>query len=184
MNATISDNVSFSRSMSLSPQLQVAPFRVLADFREAVGGWQFNDLDDAAQPGRKWKVPVEYRWLESADYTVEGLPLFIVRKNAKEFAAALRHWPESVVQEQERLCELEASGAACLVVIEGSQDEIEQVLESGVDAFVSSEGGIGWLFAPSRRAAELMVFAVMQRAWLRAEENRPHDSAPTEEGGG
>jgi ERCC4-type nuclease len=143
----------------------VAPFRIFADFREESEGWQFKELYDAAQPARGLVVPIEYRSLEYGDYTVEGLPLFFVRKNAKDFVAAIHHRPRSVEQELKQLQQLEAIGASCLVVLEGDVDEAEQVLAQ-VKAFGYGEDIIAWLFAPTRSTAELIVFAVIQHAWL------------------
>lgn len=151
--------------MSQTNEPLVTPFRIIADFREERDGWKFAGLFDAAQPERTLIVPIEYRRLEIVDYAVEGLPLYFVRKRAKELAAALRHWPESFSQEIQKLHELEAAGGSCLLVIEGSSDEIEQVLAEP-KSFTGGEGGIPWLLAPSRSAAELVVFAVIQHAWL------------------
>ena len=147
----------------------VAPFRIIADVSQAADGWRFNELYDSAEPGRLLRVPIDYRYLELADYTVEGLPLYIVRKNAKALAATIRHWPESFLQELELLRDLEAAGAWCLVVIEGSAEEIEQVLAAEDRAFADAGVNVPWLFAPSRGVAELIVFAVIKRAWQRAQ---------------
>src|SRR5262245_53456212 len=78
----------------------VAPFRIIADFREAIDGWQFTNLPDREHPTRCWTVPVEYRYLETADYTVEELTLFIVRHKATDLLVALQQWPESFAQER------------------------------------------------------------------------------------
>ena len=122
-----------------------------------------------------WRVPVEYRYLETADYTVAGVPLFIVRHRAKDFVAALRHWPASIAQEHEELRQLEASGASCLVVLEGDADSVVRDLGAGDSALqgdsqllLNHDFGIPWLIASSHRNAELAAFEVMWRAWQRA----------------
>jgi hypothetical protein len=68
------------------------------------------------------------------------------------------------MQELKQLCELAASGASCIVVIEGATVEDEQLL-ADAQYFTSGHRAIVWLFAPSRQAAELLVYAVVQRAW-------------------
>src|SRR5689334_6369825 len=100
--------------MSGTNQPLVGPFRIIADLREAVEGWQFKDIEDADQPGRRVTVPIAYRRLEIADYTVENVPLFILRRTAKDFATALAEEPELVREELQRLSDLEATGASCL----------------------------------------------------------------------
>jgi hypothetical protein len=158
-----------------APQPLVAPFRVIADFREAVDGWQFTNLPHREQPSRCWTVPVEYRYLETADYTVEGLPIFIVRRDAKDFLSLLQHLPERVAKEHAKLRELEAGGASCLVVIEGDAEAIAQILgRRGCATYwrlrscQSIDEGLACLFADDRRTAELMAFEVMLRAWQRS----------------
>src|SRR5688572_18756749 len=116
----------------------VVPFRIIAHVREAEDGWRFDGLYDAADPGRILRVPMDYQELDLADYTVEGLPLYIVRKNAMDLALAMRHWPESVYEELRRLHDMEAAGASCLVVIEGTAEEIEQVLAEEARTFVNA----------------------------------------------
>ena len=64
--------------------------------------------------------------LEIADYLVEDLRLYIVRKHAAEFAACLRHSPETVRREHQQLHAIEAGGSSCLIVIEGKHDEIPE----------------------------------------------------------
>src|SRR5262245_12546876 len=177
-------SLSKARSISMAPsnhhcpaehESWVAPFRVIADFREAVDGWQFMDLPDPDQPGRSWTVPLEYRYLETADYTIDELSLFIVRRNATDFLAELRHWPESIAQQHAELRDLEASGAACLVVIEGDAELINQILgESDESGPVQPiDFGIPWLLADSQKKAELIVFEVMRRAWQRSIRQEP-----------
>jgi hypothetical protein len=162
----------------------IAPFRVVADFREAVDGWQFTSLPDREQPGRCWTVPVEYRYLETADYTVEELSLFIVRRVAADFLAELEHWPESIAHQHAELHELEADGAACLIVIEGDAEAIARILSRSdpaphrpLHSVLPAYHGIPWLMADSRRTAELMTFEIMRRAWARV---WPHQSPGSE----
>ena len=147
-----------------------APFRIIADPCEATDGWQFKGLYDAAQPTRRLIVPIVYQRLEIADYTVEDLPLFIVRRHAQDFAAALRNSPDLVRDEHQRLRALEAAGGSCLVVIEGQHDEIEQVLEVDSTVQAGKNSHVPWLFVPNRSAAELIVYSIIQRAWRRAHE--------------
>ena len=150
----------------------VAPFQIFADFREALNGWRFRDLYDAAQPARRLIVPLEYRALAIADYTVEGLPVFFVRRSAADFAAALQQRPNCVLQELKQLRELEESGATCLVVIEGNANEVEQVLTEA-KSLTGREFRIPWLFAPTRSVAEMVIFAIIQRAWLQRQTAQP-----------
>lgn len=155
--------------MTATQESIVTPFRVIADVREEAGGWRFEGVLDAGEPAGMLHVPIEYQYLDHADYTVEGLALFIVRKRARELAKVMRHWPESICEELAALRELEADGSSCLVVIEGSEEEIEQVLQVDDQVFAEAGKGIPWLFAPSREAAEMLVFAVIKRAWQRAQ---------------
>ena len=157
-------------------ELRTAPFRVIADFREAIDGWQFTNVPDRMHSSCSWTAPVEYRYLETADYTVSGLSLFIVRHRADNFLAMLRHWPDSIAQQRVELTELQAAGTSCLIVIEGDAEAIAQVLKASdlVDRFdLSSPRSTGcdipWLLAESQRAAEQMVFEIMHRAWQQAQ---------------
>jgi hypothetical protein len=157
-----------------------APFRIVADFREALDGWQFAHVPDCEQPGRYWGAAVEYRYLETADYTVAGVPLFIVRHEADEFLGLQRHWPDGLARELAQLDELEREGAACLIVIEGDAQTVAQLL-SGGDSLLSGEADapepvgddIPWLLVESRQSAEWMVFNVMRRAWERMHAEQP-----------
>src|SRR5262245_18190439 len=92
-----------------------APFRVIADYRQAIDGWQFTNVPDRMHPSQYWTAPVEYRYLLPADYMVGELALYFVRHNATEFLALLRHWPDSIAQQRAELLELQAEGASCLL---------------------------------------------------------------------
>src|SRR3954454_23410045 len=109
--------------MSQTNEPLLAPFRIIADIGQATDGWQFKGLFDSVQPTRPLIVPIVFRRLEVADYMVEGLPLHIVRKQARQFAALLRHSPEIIRKQHEQLQEIESHGGSCLVVIEGNLDE-------------------------------------------------------------
>lgn len=168
MNATFFQDDWLQPNMTGTQESFVTPFRVIADVREEAGGWRFEGLSAAGDPARMIRVPIEYRYLDLADYTVEGLSLFLVRKQATEFARAMQQWPQSVCEELAALRDLQATGASCLVVIEGSEREIEQVLQIDDKLFAQAGRGVPWLFAPSRGVAEMLVFAVIQRAWQRS----------------
>jgi hypothetical protein len=112
--------------------------------------------------------------LETADYTVDGLPIFIVRRDAQDFLAALQHTPERVAEEHVRLRQLESGGASCLLVVEGDSDAIVQILGRRgcatywrLNASQPMDDGIACLLAEDRHTAELMAFEVMLRAWQR-----------------
>jgi hypothetical protein len=157
-----------------------APFRILADFREAIDGWQFACVPDCQDSARVWTAPVEYRYLEMADYALEGLPLYFVRYEARDFLAALRHWPLSVAQDHAELRELEECGASCLVVIEGDAETLDEILvtcelaeQSDALASHSIDHGIPWMLAHSQRTAEIVVFEIMLRAWRHVRGQEP-----------
>jgi hypothetical protein len=152
--------------MSESSEPLVAPFRIIADYREALAGWRFQGLRDESQPDRMLVVPLEYEPLEFADYTVEGLPLFIVRKDAKAFEAALRDSPAAVFAELQQIRDLEATGASCFMVIEGEPPDLDRLIATELDALTRAKLGIALLFAPSN-VVEQVVFGVIHRAWLR-----------------
>jgi hypothetical protein len=150
--------------MSQTNEPLLAPFRIIADIGQATDGWQFKGLFDAAQPTRPLIVPIVFRHLEVADYMVEGLPLHIVRQQALHFASLLRHSPEMVHKKHEKLEEMESRGGSTLVVIEGNLKEIEEVLRADSGVQVSKVTSVPWLFVPDRQTAEMMVYAVIQRA--------------------
>jgi hypothetical protein len=156
----------------------VAPFRVIADIRERADGWRFSSLRGGADQKRPLIVPLVHRELEMAYYTVEGVAIYVVRRWADDFISALRQRPDSFVQESKHLCQLAASGASCVVIVEGDIESILQAFErhdsrpqDEPSAFESCDYGIPWLFAGSRHTAEFMAFEVMKRAWLRAQEH-------------
>jgi len=153
--------------MYTSSQSLTAPFRVLADFREAKAGWRFKNIADPSQPGQTWTVPLDYRLLGISDYVLNGLPLHFVRRTATDVLASLRHWPQHLVEEQQQLRELEESGASCLVIIEGEPPSILELIDSDFNTDFSREGRIQYAFAENRSAAESLAFMVMRRAWLR-----------------
>jgi hypothetical protein len=156
--------------MSQAHEPLAAPFRIIADFTQAAEGWQFQGLCDESQPDRSLIVPLEYRELEFADYTVEGLPLFIVRWSAKEFATALKHDPADVFAELKLLRDAEAAGATSFMVIEGHPDDLDHLIAFEVDALTRAKLGVALLFAPSN-VVQQVVFGVIHRAWLRAQQS-------------
>jgi hypothetical protein len=152
-----------------------APFRVIADFREAIDGWQFTNVPDREDSSRFWTASVEYRYLETADYVVPEMSLFIVRHQAEAFLALLRHWPDSVARQRSDLMDLQAAGASCLIVIEGKADTIAQVLRVGEFVPTWDDNGprrpgcdIPWLLVECRKTAEQVVFEIMHRSWQQA----------------
>ena len=96
---------------------------------------------------------MDYESLDVADYMVDGMHLYFVRRNAEQFVAAILRRPVCVMQELKQLCELATSGASCIVVIEGATAEDEQLL-ADAQYFTSGHRAIVWLFAPSRQAAK------------------------------
>jgi hypothetical protein len=160
-----------------------APFRVIADFRQAVDGWQFTNVPDRMHPSQHWTAPIEYRYLPPADYMVLGLDLYFVRHDATDFLAMQRHWPDSIAQQRAELVELQAEGASCLIVIEGDAQTIGQVLRESdllppLDPASPrfSECDVPWLLAESHAAAEQMVFEIMHRAWQHAQAQKSNPS--------
>jgi DNA excision repair protein ERCC-4 len=168
----------------LSGDPLVLQFTVLIDRQERAGGWRFSGITgDSRDKYRPLVVPTREEHLRTADYTVEGVPIFIERKSVEDFLSTIIHGRERFEREHERMVEIERAGGSCAVVIEGEYDAIMSELESGSSARgihpSSVEGtiasferkyGIPWVFAGNRRRAELLAFRMLRQAWAEQQE--------------
>ena len=173
-----------SRQRSAGEPL-TAPFRVIADFREAIDGWQFTNVPDRRHPvaildgaGRisvfgngRLHRPRGCRYSSSDIMPTNSWPCCGIGRIAS-------------LKQRAELLELQAAGASCLIVIEGDAQTIAQVLrESDLVAswdpssLHSTGCDIPWLLAESQRTAEQMVFEIMHRAW---QQRARSDSNPFE----
>jgi ERCC4-type nuclease len=162
----------------------VLPFTIFYDHRERAGGWRFSGLiGGASDKYRPLVVQTKETFMPTADYTVEGVPIFIERKSPEDFISTITHGRENFKKEHDRMKMIEDGGGQCCVIIEAGYEQIMAELESGssmrqVPAAVVrgsvaaqiNDYGIPWVFAGSRRAAEEMAFWVLRKAWERAQE--------------
>jgi hypothetical protein len=160
---------------SSAGQTIASPFRVIADFREAIDGWQFTHVPDREHPTRFWTASIQYRYLETADYVVPEMSLFIVRHQAEDLLALLQHWPDSFARQRSDLIDLQLAGASCLIVIEGNADAIAKALTASDLLGTWDDTGsnllgcdIPWLLVEGPQTAEQIVFEIMHRSWQHA----------------
>jgi hypothetical protein len=158
----------------------VLPFTVLWDHRERSAGWRFTNINgDAGDKYRPLIVPQKEIHMVTADYTIEGAPVFVERKSHDDLIGSIGGGHQNFRLEHERMQKIVADGGACFVVIESSYDrilaELEDPLSSrqldphSVEGVVSSwprQFGVPWYFAGTRRRAEVLALRLL-RTWYR-----------------
>lgn len=157
------------------------PFKILYDDRERQAGWRFTGLrGNSADKYRPLVFAQAETHLITADYTIEGCPVFVERKSLGDFISTVTHGHDNFRKEHERMLAINAAGGACAVVIEASYEQIMDELESGTSgrnvhpasvrgavASMPQEFGVPWHFAGSRRRAEELAFWILRREWER-----------------
>lgn len=157
------------------------PFKILKDHRERAAGWHFEGLiGGSADKYRPLVAKQEFCHLVTADYTIEGCPVFIERKAEGDFLSSITHGHVNFRKEHERMAEIIAAGGHCCVIIEADYGRILDDLESGTStrnihpasvkgavARMTAEFNIPWHFAGSRRRAEEQAFLILRAEWER-----------------
>ena len=157
------------------------PFKIIRDQRERTAGWRFEGIrGNSGDKYRPLAFVQEEQHMKTADYTVEGCPVFVERKSVDDFIATVTHGHTNFRLEHERMAAIIAAGGACCVVIEGDYGRIMDELESptssrnvypasirGAVASMPQEFQVPWHFAGSRRRAEEMAFWILRNEWER-----------------
>lgn len=157
------------------------PFKILRDTRERDGGWRFSGLrGNSADKYRPLVFEQQEQYLRTADYTVEGCPVFVERKSVSDFISTVTHGHKNFRLEHERFAEIIAAGGTCCVVIEGDYSDIMDELEAGTSgrsvhpasirgavAKMPQEFQVPWHFMGNRRRAEEMAFEILRSGWER-----------------
>lgn len=165
------------RKQSQSDDFLFMPWTVLYDDRERAGGWRFTGLvGDSRDKYRPIVVPQRETHLKTADYTIDGCPVFIERKSQEDFLSTISHGHERFRDEHARMFEIMRSGGKCFVIVESDYGKIMDELRAGMGrvhpnavagavSSLSVEFGVPWLFGGSRRGAEELAFRVLRDAW-------------------
>lgn len=154
------------------------PFTVIRDQRERQAGWNFqNIIGTAADKYRLLVVKQVERHMVTADYTIDGVPVYIERKSHDDFIGTLGGGHDNFRKEHERMAAIQAGGGKCFVVIETSYDRVIEELESpysarklhpnsveGIVASWPAKYQVPWFFAGSRRQAERLALRLL-RTW-------------------
>lgn len=158
----------------------VLPFTILKDTRERQAGWTFqNIIGSAADKYRPLIVPQVERHMVTADYTIEGVPVYVERKSRDDFIGTLGGGHDNFRKEHQRMEAIIAGGGKCFVIVEANYADIIEELESphsarklhpnsveGIVASWPAKYGVTWHFAGSRRQAERLALSIM-RTWYK-----------------
>jgi ERCC4-type nuclease len=170
-----------SLAASLDPAFAeplILPYTVLIDHREREGGWRFQGLTgDAKEKYRPLIVPQKEVHLVTADYSIEGVPVFVERKSHDDIIGSIGGGHGNFRKEHERMHEIVALGGACCVIIESSYDAVMTELEDplsmrrlepaaveGVLASWPVACKVPWFWAGTRRRAESLAMKFL-RTW-------------------
>lgn len=168
-----------SGSRSQSPDdFLVLPFTLLVDHRERTGGWKFQGMKgDSVEKYRPLVVPQKECCLKTADYAIEGYPIFIERKSASDLIGSVGGGHSRLRAEHSRMKDIVDAGGKCFLIVEGSYSEIMDELSDpastrglhpssleGIVASWSAQFSVPWLFAGTRDYAEQLALKIL-RTW-------------------
>jgi len=156
----------------------ILPFTVLCDNRERSGGWRFQGMiGDSKDKYRPLIVPQRECYMVTADYTIEGVPVFIERKAHEDYIGSVGGGHLNFRKEHERMRDIIAAGGKCFVVCESSYDRIMDELNDptclrdldsatveGVVASWPGQFGVPHIFAGTRAYAERLCLKLL-RTW-------------------
>lgn len=165
------------------------PFNIIADDRERAGGWSFaGHRGNARLNHAPLSVIVEYRRLLTADYMVEGLPVWIERKSGADLIGSITSGNERFRAEHERLAAMKAEADSNQlafepwVIIEADFAALCDELESpsstrsfssaglrGITSSWPQRYGVHWMFCGSRWRAEEFALGLFIAAHERIE---------------
>ncbi len=154
------------------------PWTLVFDDREREGGWKFQGLaGNSKDKYRPLVIKQECRRLLTADYTIDGCPVFIERKSKDDILGSITHGHDRFRAEHCRMQEIVAAGGKCFVVIEANFNEVIEELASGTSSRqihpASLEGicaswpaafSVPWYWCGDRRTAEKFAFRLL-RTW-------------------
>ncbi len=183
LSAGLSPNAIQTTADVIIPPLEplFLPFTLIYDHREREGGWKFQGLiGDSKDKHRPLVIKQECRHMVTADYTIDGCPVFVERKSVPDFLSTITHGHANFRKEHERMSEIIAAGGSCCVVIEGEYGAIMDELESGIGpraihpasvrgavSKMPQEFKVPWHFAGSRRRAEEMALWILRSEFER-----------------
>jgi ERCC4-type nuclease len=156
----------------------VLPFVVQVDHRERAAGWRFAGLHaDSADKYRPIVVPQVEVHLKTADYTIDGVPIFIERKSHEDVIGSISGGATNFRLEHDRMAALISQGAHCCVVIETSLDRVIDELNGesarrvspaavmGTVASYPMKYGVPWHWCGTRQLAEELALRILRKAY-------------------
>lgn len=153
------------------------PFTILVDQQEGAP-WRFTDLRaDADKKYRPWVVQQRICHLKTGDYSIEGLEHLLTceRKSKEDLFGSVSGGHERFRREHERMREMIRAGGQAVVIIECS---LEDAMENpplwsstppkvvrGTWLSWRTKYGVEWIWAGSRRWAEVAAFDLLRKFW-------------------
>lgn len=157
--------------------LKVLPFTVLYDHREVAAGWRFQGIKgDSRDKYQTLVVKQQKVHLVTADYTIEGVPVFIERKSHEDAIGSIGGGHVRLRAEHERMHEIVKAGGVCCVICETTHSAIidelsdpystRQLDPDSVDGVLRSwpiKYQVPWYFPGSRAAAERFALGFLRK---------------------
>lgn len=159
----------------MSDEFKVLPYSIIVDTREQASFF-FRDIKvDRRDGGGRYIVPITRKSLKTGDYAIEGFEdrCAVERKSMEDLFHCVGSDRERFENQLRRLNELEHP----FVVVEASWERIfrgcprsqlkpKTVFRSVIAWQQGSEfENTHWWFLPSKRAAELATFRILDRFW-------------------
>ena len=157
----------------------ISPFTVIVDQQE-IARYYFQGLhSDSNQQHRPLIVKSITKHLKTGDYSIEGLEHLVTveRKSLEDLYGTLASGRERFAREHERMQAMISAGGYACVVIESSLEDalfdppwrsrLPPKIVHRTSLSWQIKYGVSWIWASSRRGAEITTFRTLEKFWER-----------------